>query len=823
MIHLRPFTICLLGVAAAASVTAQEIYSNSFEPSVQKKFTLRSEAKLAEGEGVNGSAALKIERTDAKKYSVSGASLGKLAPGEYVLTLKMRTENICNAQGKPSPNIQFMAVEHYQGKKYLSQNSSFFKVPAEGKWADIKFSFKVPAGADRSGLSIFLRKNMTGTVWLDDIKIISANAVKAESLDADISVEQAESFPQDKSGTVIYSTSFEPSEQKKYNLRAGTTIVDKEGFNGTHALKMVRTDKKQYSVSGCALGKLEPGTYTLTMKLRAENICGSSGKKSSTVQVMAFEHYNGKRYISQNTQFFRIPPAGSWADVKFTFKAPAGATRSSLSFFIRKGMTGSVWIDDVKVFQAADEIPAVNLLKPERLTVFGNKTEIVLNNTLNTPPGTTALITLNKQSKLVKSGSDGLFRASFDNLPEGTVPLEIKILDLKNKVFKSKSTFNIFVKPATQEPDYAVKFDHNKNLLVNGKPYMIVGIYSLSKHAEKVAAAGFNTIIDYTLFGDKGEKVNRIANIRKRLDDLHKHNIKALVSVQHQYPGRASASTSFDNISGEYNCVTAAAEGIKDHPALLGWYVSDEMPRDGLPMVHKIREAVSIADPWHPTYTLTCRVEDMPVYADSGDVIGMDPYPINSQPGKHSIRPVAEQTEMCVKTGQSVWMTHQGFNWSVYDNTPAEKYSAARKITADEIAAMPLLAAICGAKGFIFYSYDGAVSRTEKKSPEDAQYNWNALTRAAGLLNDLAPFITSGITEDIKFEANQAGNFKGKIFKDGKGNVRVVLVGMHGKAVARFFLKQYPNLKSTTGLTKLKKNNLYEINVEGVQFDILKN
>ena len=75
------------------------------------------------------------------------------------------------------------------------------------------------------------------------------------------------------------------------------------------------------------------------------------------------------------------------------------------------------------------------------------------------------------------------------------------------------------------------------------------------------------------------------------------------------------------------------------------------------------------------------------------------------------------------------------------------------------------LAAICGAKGFIFFSYDGAVSRTEKKSPEDAQYNWNALTRAAGLLNDLAPFITSGITEDIKFEANQAGNFKGKISK----------------------------------------------------------
>ena len=812
---------------AGNSLAASEVFSTSFDDSNSKKIILRTEAVLAAGEGCNNSNALKITRTDKKQYSVSGVNLGKLEAGEYTCSMKLRAENIKNNNNTPSNNVQVIAIEHYNGKKYLSQNSAFFKVPRKGQWNNVEFQFKVPGQATRSGVSIFLRKGMTGTVWIDDIKIIrnnskTATTEKSDIQTAEITPETAASFPADNSRKLIYTTSFEPSEGKKYQLRSEAELV-KEGFNGTMALKIHRSDKNQYTVSGCSLGKLEAGYYTLNMKLRSENIRNSRGSKATSVQVMAIEHYAGKRYHSQNSQFCRVSKPGEWNDIKFSFNVPSGITRSSLSFFIRKGMTGTVWIDDVTLVKSEGEIPAVNLLQPERLTIFGSTAKIVFKGTQGSPAGTKALITLGSQSKIIEIDSNGFFRTEFTNLTTGTMQLEIKILDLKKRTFKLKETFNVFVKAPEKAPDYAVTFDKNKNLLVNGKPYMIVGLYSLSKHAKEVAEAGFNTIIDYTLFGDKGEKFDRIAHIRRRMNDLHKYNIKALVSVQHQFPGRPSAPTGFDNVSGVYECVTAVAQGIKDHPALLGWYVSDEMPRDGLPMVQKIREAVSIADPWHPTYTLTCRVEDMPFYANTGDVIGMDPYPIISRPGRHSIRAVADQTDLCVKTNQPVWMTHQGFSWAVYDGTPFEKYDQSRKITADEIAAMPLLAAIHGAKGFIFFSYDGAISRVAKHSQADADANWAALTRAAKILNGLSPFITSGIAKDIKFEANQAGTFRGKIFEDGKGNVRVVLVGMHNKAVARFKLPGYPVLKSMNKLTQYKKNGLYEINVDGVQFDILSN
>ena len=831
MTHAKTFCAVAAGMVIWP-LTAGEIYSTSFESAEGKEYVLRSEAALADHEGIDDSRALKITRSDKSQYSVSGISLGKITPGSYTLTMKFRAENIRDAQGKASKNVQVMALEYYNGKKYLSQNSTFFKVPPEGKWETVQFSFQVPPEANRTGLSLFLRKGMTGTVWLDDIRITDntpetkpAESAKpaVEQPAGPLTVEKALKFPDENANEVVYSTSFEPAEGKKYTLRAGAELAAQEGFNGTTALKISRSDSKQYSVSGCALGKLEPGTYTLTMKLKAENIRTSKGAPSPNVQVMAFEHYNNGKYLSQNSQFFKVPPPGKWSTVKYTFKTPENATRTSLSFFLRKGMTGTVWIDDVVVSKNSGEIPAVNLLKPENLTVFGDRVQIVLNGTVGTPAGSTILVTLGKESKLVENGGDGLFKIDFDNLALGTLPLEIKTLDLKNQTVQSKCSFNLFVKPPQTAPDYAVRFDQDRNLLVNGKPYMIVGIYGPHLHAKEIAEGGFNTIIDYTLFGDKGEKINRVANIRKRMDELHSCNLKALLSVQHQFPGRPSASTAFDDVSGVYECVTAAAEGVKDHPALLGYYVSDEMPRDGLPMVRKIREAVSVADPWHPTYTLTCRVEDMPVYAHTGDVIGMDPYPITSRPGNHSIKDVAEQTELCVKTGQPVWVVNQAFSWAVYDGTPAEQYVQSRKLTADEMLAMPLLAAVCGAKGFIFYSYDGAVIRTAQRSPEDAAANWAALRRAAGVLNGLAPFILNGKTKDIAFEANQGGQLRGKVFEDGQGNVRVILVGVQNKAVARFRLPEYPVLKSMTGLTRHQGGGRYEINVDGVQFDILSN
>ena len=66
---------------------------------------------------------------------------------------------------------------------------------------------------------------------------------KSDIQTAEITPETAASFPADSSRKLIYTTSFEPSEGKKYQLRSEAELV-KEGFNGTMALKIHRSDKK---------------------------------------------------------------------------------------------------------------------------------------------------------------------------------------------------------------------------------------------------------------------------------------------------------------------------------------------------------------------------------------------------------------------------------------------------------------------------------------------------------------------------------------------------------------------------------------------------
>ena len=638
---------------------------------------------------------------------------------------------------------------------------------------------------------------------------------------AELSVEEAESFPLEDSGKVFFSTSFEPSENKAFTLRNEARIV-KAGINGTMALEISRSSKETYSVSGISLGKLPPGNYELSVMLRGENIRDSRGARAQKVQAVSVEHWKGKKYLTSQSAFLILPGDGKWKQMTIPITPPAGADRSSLAFYLRKGMTGTVWLDDLRITSKAEGVmPAVNLLKPERLTVFGDTAEIVFKGSRGCREGMTALIRLGNDKQLAQADADNAFRALFKNLKTGSLPLEIRILDLEKKKCVLRNEFRIFVRRPEQPPAAQVRFDGNQNLIVDGKPYMVIGIYGLSKYAQEYRNAGFNTVMDYTLFGDKGERKNRITAIRTRLDQLKKHGLKAIVSVQHQYPGRPSATTAFDGVSGVYECVYAAAGGIKNHPALLAWYVSDEMPRDGMHYVHKIRQQVSAADPWHPTCTLTCRPDDMPEYANTGDVISMDPYPIRSAPGSYSILPVAEQTELSVSSGLPVWMTCQAFSWGVYDRTDAAKYPASRKLGADEMLAMPLLAAIHGAKGFLFYSYEGVWIKPQKLNPGEEAENWKNLKRCTAALQDLAPFIMGPRSFPVQFEANQGGQLHGRVFEDGKGGVRVVLVGVQNKAVARFRLPDHPVLKSRNGLTRHLGNKRYEINVTGVQSDIL--
>ena len=155
-----------------ASQNGARVLSLSFdedEPS-GKKFYLSNEAGPAEG--CNGTAGVKIVRSDPKKYTISTCRLGVLPFAEYEVTLSMKGENLKRVT---TPKGWFGAIgfEFYENGqwisgKYLQLNDK--DIPGE-KWRNYSFHFKPPSSTCETIMSLYLVKGSVGTLWADDIVV----------------------------------------------------------------------------------------------------------------------------------------------------------------------------------------------------------------------------------------------------------------------------------------------------------------------------------------------------------------------------------------------------------------------------------------------------------------------------------------------------------------------------------------------------------------------------------------------------------------------------------------------------------------------------
>lgn len=93
------------------------------------------------------------------------------------------------------------------------------------------------------------------------------------------------------------------------------------------------------------------------------------------------------------------------------------------------------------------------------------------------------------------------------------------------------------------------------------------------------------------------------------------------MNVMYQRPkGMAQAwpTMEFEGVKGIEPVLQAWARKLKDHPALLGYYVSDENPVEEVPYMRKVRELLNEADPDHFTVTLTYIGRHFPFFAETG-------------------------------------------------------------------------------------------------------------------------------------------------------------------------------------------------------------
>lgn len=189
--------------------------------------------------------------------------------------------------------------------------------------------------------------------------------------------------------------------------------------------------------------------------------------------------------------------------------------------------------------------------------------------------------------------------------------------------------------------------------------------------------------------------------VREYLDYLARKDVKILYSLKDVYEGTPYYKKSQFGFEGEEAIVRGTVELFRNHPALLGWYLNDELP---LSMHDRLRARYRLVrdlDPDHPTWSVLWQVGELAGYLDTADVLGTDPYPVPHQP----VTMAADWTRRTAAASggaRAVWQVPQAFDWACYKKEDPAKYRAP---TLEEMRVMTLLCLIHGARGLVYYSY----------------------------------------------------------------------------------------------------------------------
>jgi len=638
----------------------------------------------------------------------------------------------------------------------------------------------------------------------------------------------------------IFSTGFDAPEDAALPYPEGFRVASRDGRNGTTALFYERTDPDAYHLYSIPLKNLQPETYyTVSAWIRGENIKATGA--DDNIGVLAVEYlHEGRRVGAAFYETANI--AADWVKIDIMFKTPAGDLQTNLTFHLRRKVIGKIWFDDVEVRQTTLPV-AVVLTRPDRLSFFGDDGRFVFRVEKSVPDNSRFLVTITNggtsREQLLKP--DGLdIRGDTGKLEPGPVEITVKIADMDQKKIVGEETFHLEAYLETEPPKNAYTIDEFGRTIVDGKPFMPFGVYGFAdeENYKRLKDAGFNCLQLYNSFELKGnvDHNDAVKNAREGLDLMDKYGLKLLFSLQSQYS--ESGRKQWGGAEGVSAVTEHAVNSLKDHPAMLAWYVSDEALRKDVPKIVAVRQLISRLDPWRPTWTLTYRYTDLPYYAISGDVIGVDPYPISAEKTteEQSIKLVKTAMMAGRSTGLPVWVVPQIFNWNIYHNKDdAKAFAESHFPTLEEMRAMALYAAMLGAKGFVFYSNFDILPNNhfnqyyDKLLPGKGEQEWAKVVEMVKSVKELEPFVLSTKQPlEIAVESDPPEAVEAGALLDDAGNFRVIVIGTGGKAKGIFRLpesvaerKEEP-LRSTFGKTKFLGNGRYEFTTDVVDSDVLK-
>jgi len=389
------------------------------------------------------------------------------------------------------------------------------------------------------------------------------------------------------------------------------------------------------------------------------------------------------------------------------FSVPAGAKYETIDISFEVKSKGSIMLNDLWL-EEVPEVPyedwALEMVNPfYRNTIYASDENKHITAKFTGAEATEYTASLSDEYKAIQEWSgaveNGEVVLDFDAsaLPYGEYVLVLKAVGPKGeRSFRKKISIVLHNK-------IEVKMMPNKYFTFNGKPFYPV-FWFFEMVEEKYLYEAARNGVTCCIMG-----FNSPGYMKPELDRFHKYGIKGVMYLEQKlHIRKANGFKGFQEKLREF-----VTPEILNHPALLGYLLSDEPFWGGIPVerVRQYYEEVKKYDPYRPVWINAAPRNEIPdhrPYAECADLYGCDIYPV-PYPSSHSNLEdrspscVGEYTKrfneiVCGK--KPIWMVLQGNSWSDYGPAPAQIYPHP---TYDEERFMTFDAITHGSHGYGLY------------------------------------------------------------------------------------------------------------------------
>ena len=531
-----------------------------------------------------------------------------------------------------------------------------------------------------------------------------------------------------------------------WNARAaGPWTIDRAGRGGRSALRLTAADAQQMVPQLEQTVSLEPGVYTVSGWVRAENLGTKDTRSGVRVCLDARPRFNWWHCtpVARGTaDWSQLSQGGIAVSDPGPYKIAVGAYGAP---------DGSAWFDEISLTARRKPALDVYLLYPNfRGMLFEGRPQ-VLRVAVGAAQGARVRLALVEEPggavarERVVTGP-GTVELDAAGLRGNAWLLRAELLDAAGAATARYPDHRIVRVSAKARDELRVWFDERNVLYMDGKPAFVLGLYTTGGYSTsratyahgdngwgitKMSEAPINMLINYHL----GRAP--IPALSTYMDELSSRGIRYMQTVNFYYRD----DPQYKEIDypaareGEEALNRWVAKTLSAHPGLAGFYTADERPADIVPRVFAQHRALAAAAPGTVTYAVLGDglERQAPLWRDAVDVMGLDPYPIVQPTGRNDLAMVGEWTRIgqdAVNGARPVWMVIQYFPLTTAGGWP----------TGAEIKAMSWMSIIEGARGLLYWSW-GEKGLAWVKDPRERERKWADLVKITKEIHALEPVL----------------------------------------------------------------------------------